>query len=90
MCEYIHADMSKFAVLILAHGRPELSGTFDKLRSCGYTGRIVFVTDNEDSKAHGYINKYGTENVFVFNKLKCLRKKQFFKNPSLMPSLPLI
>lgn len=69
MCGYIHADMSRFAVLILAHGRPELSDTFDKLRSCGYTGRIVFVIDNEDSKYHGYIDKYGYDNVFVFNKL---------------------
>lgn len=68
MSDYIQADMDKFAVLILAHGRPESCDTFNKLRSGGYTGRIVFVIDNEDSKAQGYIDKYGWENVFQFNK----------------------
>lgn len=62
------ADMSKFAALILTHGRPGLSDTYDKLRSCGYTGRVVFVIDNEDIKAQEYYDKYGSENVFMFNK----------------------
>lgn len=60
--------MSQFSVFILAHGRPELSDTYDHLRSSGYTGRIVVVIDNEDSKAQGYKDKYGEENVYVFNK----------------------
>lgn len=68
MANYLHADMSKFAVLILAHGRPELDDTFNKLRSSGYTGRIVIVLDNEDSTVNGYIKKYGIENIFIFNK----------------------
>lgn len=60
--------MSKFAVFILAHGRPELTDTYDHLRGGGYTGRIVVVIDNEDSKAQDYINKYGEDNVYMFNK----------------------
>lgn len=62
------ADMQKFAVFILAHGRPELTDTYDHLRSAGYTGRVVIVIDNEDSKAQGYKDRYGEENVYVFNK----------------------
>lgn len=66
--EYRQPDMSKFAVFILAHGRPELTDTYDHLRGGGYTGRIVVVIDNEDSKAQDYINKYGEDNVYMFNK----------------------
>lgn len=68
MNEWKEADMSKFAVLILAHGRPEFCDTYTKLRDGGYTGRIVIVIDNEDSKAQGYIDRFGEENVFMFNK----------------------
>lgn len=64
----VKADMSRFAVLVLAHGRPELSDTYDHLRGGGYTGRIIIVIDNEDEKAQGYIDKYGEENVYMFNK----------------------
>lgn len=64
----IKVDMSKFCVFILAHGRPELENTYNSLKGGGYTGRIVFVLDNEDSKLQGYIDKYGFENVYIFNK----------------------
>lgn len=66
--EYIEADMGKFAVFILAHGRPELCDTYQKLRDGGYTGKIIIVIDNEDKEAGGYIDRFGSENVFMFNK----------------------
>lgn len=65
----IEADMSKFCVLILTHGRPNNVETFDKLRSGGYTGRILIVIDNEDESVDEYIKKFGQENVYVFNKI---------------------
>ena len=68
MKEYIEADMGKFAVFILAHGRPELCDTYHKLKDGGYTGKIIVVIDNEDKEADGYINRFGSENVFMFNK----------------------
>lgn len=61
--------MKRFAAFILAHGRPELTDTYDLLRDAGYTGRINIVVDNEDKKVQGYINKYGEENVYMFNKI---------------------
>lgn len=58
----------KFAVLIISHGRPQLSFTEDKLRQYGYTGKIIYVVDDMDEKKDEYIKKHGIENVYVFNK----------------------
>lgn len=61
-------DMDKFSVFILCHGRPEYNETFQTLKRSGYTGRIVIIVDNLDKKQDAYIEKYGYENVYVFNK----------------------
>lgn len=57
-----------FVAMILTHGRPDTIVTDKTLRKCGYSGRIVYVLDNEDKTAPQYIKKYGEENVFVFDK----------------------
>lgn len=59
-----------FVVFILTHGRPEKVLTLDTLKRAGYTGRTILVIDNEDKKADEYYNKYGKENVVMFDKLK--------------------
>lgn len=58
-----------FVVFILTHGRVNKQYTYKSLCSQGYTGRCVFVVDNEDSQAEAYKEKYGAENVYVFDKL---------------------
>lgn len=58
---------SDFVAFILTHGRPNRVKTYDLLRKCGYTGRIVLVIDNEDKSANEYFEKYG-DDVVVFNK----------------------
>ena len=40
-----------FGVLILTHGRPDNQKTTKALRKHGYTGRIVYVIDDEDKTA---------------------------------------
>lgn len=65
---WIEPDMSKFAVLILCHGRPDYNKTFFILKRSGYTGRIYIIVDNLDKKQDEYIRKYGYENTYVFNK----------------------
>ncbi len=50
-----------FAVYILTHGRPDHVYTYKSLRRQGYTGRIIVLIDDEDSKAASYIEKYGDE-----------------------------
>ena len=62
------ADKSKFAILILTHGRPHHVRTYDSLRRSGYTGPIYLVIDNEDPTGQEYRDVYGPENVFEFNK----------------------
>lgn len=57
-----------FVVFILSHGRADNVITYDTLKKCGYTGRIIFVVDNEDKMIDAYKEKYGDENVVVFDK----------------------
>ena len=59
-----------FAVFILTHGRADNMHTYKSLQKAGYTGRVVFVVDNEDSTVDRYKELYGSENVYVFDKIK--------------------
>ena len=60
--------MRNFAAFILTHGRPDNVETFRKLRYHGYTGRIYLIIDNEDAAADRYREKFGDDNVIVFDK----------------------
>lgn len=55
-----------FAMLILSHGRPDRVMTYDTLRRCGYTGRVVIVCDNEDATVEQYRARFAE--VVVFDK----------------------
>jgi hypothetical protein len=57
-----------FAVFILTHGRPDNVITVKTLKKAGYTGRIVFIVDNEDKRGQEYIKEFGAENVYIFDK----------------------
>ena len=57
-----------FVALILTHGRAGRVDTHKSLRKCGYTGRIVFVVDNEDEQIDDYKRLYGDDNVVMFDK----------------------
>lgn len=67
---YKEVNLKDFVVFILSHGRPHKRDTYDMLRSCGYTGRIVIVCDNEDSTIEEYNKEYGKENIYIFDKIK--------------------
>lgn len=58
-----------FVVFILTHGRADRQYTYKTLCRSGYTGRCVFVIDNEDEQAEKYKSIYGEENVYIFDKL---------------------
>ena len=64
-----------FVAFILTHGRPDKVYTIEALKNAGYTGRIVLVIDNEDKTADRYYEKFGRENVVMFDKLK--KSKEF-------------
>ena len=57
-----------FAVFILTHGRANNMHTYQSLKKAGYTGKIVFVLDNEDDTLQDYYTNFGEENCFVFDK----------------------
>lgn len=57
-----------FVVFILTHGRPDNVVTLKTIKKCGYTGRIIFIVDNEDKQADKYIENFGAENVKIFDK----------------------
>ena len=59
----------EFAVFILSHGRADNVKTFATLKRQGYTGKIFFILDDEDETAHEYEERFGRENIIVFNKL---------------------
>ena len=61
-------DHASFAVFILTHGRADSMLTPRTLQRSGYTGRIVYVIDDEDGQADEYRRVCGAENVVVFDK----------------------
>lgn len=60
--------LKNFVVFILTHGRADNVMTYKTLRKHGYTGRVVFVLDDEDKQTEQYYKNYGKENCFVFCK----------------------
>lgn len=58
-----------FVVFILTHGRVDNQYTYRSLCEQGYTGRCVFMLDNEDEQVEEYKRRYGDENCYVFDKL---------------------
>ena len=59
---------SDFVAFILTHGRANHVLTYNTLRNCGYSGRVVLIVDDEDSQQAEYVKRYGKENVFIFSK----------------------
>lgn len=58
--------MNDFVVFILTHGRADNIYTLKSLRKHGYTGKVIFVCDNEDKTLNDYLSKY--KDVEVFDK----------------------
>ena len=56
----------KFCVFILSHGRAEQVKTVRALHRAGYTGKIIFVIDDEDTQGDAYRKNF--PHVEVFNK----------------------
>ena len=58
----------KFACLILCHGRPDNTPTYNTLRTYGFTGDIYIICDDEDSTISGYKKRFGEDSVKIFSK----------------------
>ena len=58
--------MNDFVIFILSHGRVNNIYTLKSLRNHGYTGKIIFICDNEDESVNEYLEKF--KDVQVFDK----------------------
>ena len=57
-----------FVVFILTHGRAWEMHTYKSLQNANYSGKIVFILDNEDKSIDSYYYNFGRENCYVFDK----------------------
>ena len=53
-----------FAVMICSHGRAETLTTYDALKKCGYSGKIIIVIDDEDEQQNAYNERFDHVEVF--------------------------
>lgn len=60
--------LNDFAVFICTHGRPDVQITHDTLLGAGYTGKIIFVVDDEDNTVEALKANYPVIQVMQFNK----------------------
>jgi hypothetical protein len=58
----------ELVVFILTHGRAKTMQTHKTLAAQGWSGRTVFVIDDEDAQGDMYRTLYGAENVVAFSK----------------------
>lgn len=65
MEKYMYND---FAIFICTHGRPDKQLTYKTLKNYGYNGKIYLVLDDTDSTIQQYIDNFGTDNIYVFDK----------------------
>lgn len=57
-----------FCVFILTNGRPHKVVTHNTLARQNYTGEIFYIVDDEDQTLDEYIELFGREKVYVFDK----------------------
>lgn len=60
--------------MVLTHGRPDRVFTYGSLRRSGYTGPIFLVCDSGDRRLGETRERYGAENVLVFDKEEYARR----------------
>jgi hypothetical protein len=61
-------DMTKFAVIVLCHCRPNDTTTPATLRSCNYTGDIILLLDDEDETIGEYRKNFPDLTIEVYSK----------------------
>ena len=59
-----------FVIFILTHGRANVLCTDKALKRAGYTGKVIYVLDNEDETISTYEKRFGKDNIYIFDKTK--------------------
>lgn len=71
---------NNFGIFIFCWGRPDFDNTVKSLRRCGYTGNIYMLLDNLDETRFKYIEKYGDDRCYVFDKKAVAAKTDAMNN----------
>lgn len=71
---------NNFGILIFCWGRPDFSNSISTLRRCGYSGNIYCLLDDLDETRGKYIEKYGQDNCYVFNKKEVAKRTDAMNN----------
>lgn len=58
----------KFITFILCYNRPEMCKTLETLHKCNYKGDYKLVIGKDDPKLDKYIENYGNDNIYIFDK----------------------
>lgn len=66
--------MNDFVIFICTHGRPDRQHTYDTLKRAGYTGKIVFVVDDEDDSVSELRKNFPDDIIMRFCKQYILEK----------------
>lgn len=69
-----------FAIFILTHNRADNVVTYKLLKKVGYTGRIVYIIDDEDEQISKYIKNFGEKNIVIFNKKEAEKRFDVMDN----------
>lgn len=77
---------NNFAIFICTHGRPDKQLTLNTLRKCGYTGKIYLVLDDTDETIQKYIDLYGADNIFIFDKRSYIDLTDTFVSHEIAPT----
>lgn len=72
--------IENFVVFILTYGRPDKVVTYNTLRKAGYSGKIILICSDDDNKLDQYKDKFGKDNILVFNKNKIAKTFDSFDN----------
>lgn len=77
---------NNFIVFILCYNRPDQCDTYDTLKRYGYKGNYMLMLSDDDPSITEYINKYGRDKIYVFNKdnVKFDRMDNFGKKKSVV------
>lgn len=86
MKKLVNKMEKSFAVFILTHERANEQRTYQALKKQGYTGEIFLIVDDTDREKNIYIDKFGKDNVIIFNKKKEYKKTDTLSNRGMLKS----
>lgn len=76
-----------FAAFILTRGRPDRQFTYDSIRKSGYTGRVVFVLDDDDPTIEEHREEFPDDTVVTYSKAEVAKRTDSYTNSGSLRAL---